>query len=986
MEWGERREMGTPEQDMERRLLTQLGGFGFDYVELGDYPGLLENLRIRLSEHNAAALRAKKGTASLSRSEFRRFLASVDVLTVWEAAGLLRDKVMLRLDNEEDVYLELLSPDAGKNRWQVTHQVTVDPAHRDDVLYRNRYDVTILANGIPVVQIELKRHGIEIGEALNQLNRYRRFSFRGVLSFLQLLVISNGDVTRYMANENLTRDGRPVNIPRSHAFFWTDERNERIARLDAFAEAFLVPGRLCDMLWKHMVVKSATPQVIALRPYQVYEAELSYRRVLDGGSCYNWAATGSGKTLTAFTLAKMLRDTPAIAKAFLLVDRTDLDDQTAAEWNSFEAGSVDQTDSTGTLARQLADDGCRLVITTMQKLHALLRGQRYSKLIAALADARLVFIVDECHRSQCGKMRADMERHFRNASYVGFTGTPLLAEGGIADGRTTADVFEDPKGRPACIHRYMQNNAIADGLVLPYEVEERTTDIRVGDLAGRLKAMGLDPARISDPGYCAKNRIDADSLWHDADRIEKVAADVICGHWQRTHVGQDVYAALLSADSIAMVGRYYDALRAENGKRPEDMRYRISAVFSVSSNPDMDGDVVGDMEEGQKDLMARVLADYNAEFGTKYDLASVDQHKRDAVARLKGEKTPKLDILVVNNMLLTGFDSSRVSTLYLDRFLKGHTLVQAYSRTNRVAGVTKSDGHIVTYRPLKEEQDAALRLYSGGADPNECLSLPYADYAERYAAHSAEVREASPTPDGCAKLRSEDDIRRFVLAFRALASTLAKMMTFAAFDWPSTKGIGEEEYRSYKSWYLMFSREARKRNPAIPVPVDVDYEVRLVQRDRIDVAYILRLLQGEGIADKDEAGRESDIRRAMRLIERSDDDALRERRDVVERFCRDVLPGLPKGADVVAAYRDYEREAMYAELDAYANSCGLAHDTMRRVFSNAEFSGTVPMDDIRAALQAGGTGILALTRKTQDISDFIISKLTRYVGIGDEGE
>lgn len=978
--------MGTPEQDMERRLLRQLGGLGYDYVELTDYLGLLENLRTQLAAHNATVLRAKKGSASLSRDEFRRLLMVIDGLSVWEAADLLRDKVMLRLDNEETVYLELLSPDSGKNHWQVTHQVTVDPAHRDDVLYRNRYDVTILANGIPVTQIELKQHGIEIGEALNQLNRYRRFSFRGVLSFLQLLVISNGDVTRYMANENLMRDGKPVNIPRSHAFFWTDENNERIAHLDAFADAFLEPSHLCDMLWKHMVVKSATPQVLALRPYQVYEAELSYQRVMDGGNCYNWAATGSGKTLTAFTLAKLLRDTPAIAKTFLLVDRTDLDDQTSAEWNSFEAGSVDQTDSTKTLTRQCSDDGCRLVITTMQKFHAMLRNPKYAELVETLAGSRCVFIMDECHRSQCGKMRADIERRFHDASYVGFTGTPLLAEGGVTEGRTTADVFADPKGRPACIHRYMQNNAISDGLVLPYEVEERATDILVGDAAERLRAMGLDPDRIADPDYCSQMHIDRDSLWHAPERVAKVAADVIGGHWQRTRIGQDTYAALLSADSIAMVGKYYDALRAENAKRPEDMRYRISAVFSVAANPDMDGDVAGDMDESQKDLMARVLADYNAEFGTKYDLASVEQHKRDAVARLKGEKRPTLDFLVVNNMLLTGFDSSRVSTLYLDRFLKGHTLVQAYSRTNRTAGITKPDGHIVTYRPIKDAQDAALRLYSGGADPDECLSLPYADYAKRYAERSHEVRDASPTPDGCARLRSEDDIRAFVLAFRSLATALSRMMTFAEFDWDTVDGIGEAEYRSYKSWYLMFSREARKRTPAIPVPVDIDYEVRLVQRDRIDVAYILRLLQGEGIADKDEQERESDIRRAMRLIERSDNDALRERRDVVERFCRDVLPDLPKDSDVVAAYRDYERKAMYAELDAYADACGLAHDALKRVFLSAEFSGNVPADDIRAALQAGGTGILALTRKTQEISDFIISKLTRYVGIGDGEE
>ena len=342
------------EYEVETKFIDKLESIGYEYVEIKNYPQLLGNLQTQLAKFNAQKLIDAKGKAELSASEFGRILVWLDNKSVYESAKLLRDKYILTLDNGETVYIDFFSGDSNRNNYQVAHQITMDPQHKNDVSYKNRYDVTILINGLPLVQIELKRPGIEINEAINQINRYRKFSFTGLFRFLQLFVVSNSVQTKYFCNENEMENGIYNPILKSLVFFWTDEKNTRINTLDAFTSDFFRKTAVTEMIDKYMVIKSTEPVLMVMRPYQIYAVKAARKRVMEANkNGYVFACTGSGKTLTSFKLAQLLRDEPRIDKVIFLIDRKDLDDQTVDEYNSFEKDCVDNSDSTFVLVGQL---------------------------------------------------------------------------------------------------------------------------------------------------------------------------------------------------------------------------------------------------------------------------------------------------------------------------------------------------------------------------------------------------------------------------------------------------------------------------------------------------------------------------------------------------------------------------------------------------------------------------------------------------------
>lgn len=439
----------------------------------------------------------------------------------------------------------------------------MDPLHKNDVSYKNRYDVTILINGLPLVQIELKRPGVEINEAINQINRYRKFSFTGLFRYLQIFVVSNSVQTKYFCNENEMENGMYNPILKSLVFFWTDENNTRINKLDAFTADFFRKSTLTDMIHKYMVIKSTEPVLMVMRPYQIYAVKAAKKRILEANqNGYVFACTGSGKTLTSFKLAQLLREEPRIDKVIFLIDRKDLDDQTVDEYNSFEKDCVDSSNSTHVLTEQLKNPKQKLIVTTIQKMANAVKSKRYEKLMDSFRDKKVVFIIDECHRSQFGRMHADIERHFRNANYIGFTGTPIFEANKGADGRTTADIFNagllpDGTKRDPCLHRYMIKNAIADGNVLRFSVEYQRTIF-----AHQINLIGIDPEQLDDPIYCKDHNIDIDTLYHDDDRIRKVAENILEHHDRHIHPqGKDIYTSLFAVDTIKTLGKYYDVLK-----------------------------------------------------------------------------------------------------------------------------------------------------------------------------------------------------------------------------------------------------------------------------------------------------------------------------------------------------------------------------------------------------------------------------------------
>ena len=409
--------MPKSEYEVEKLFIDRLESIGYEYIELKNYDDVIQNFRKQLAKFNTKKLAEKGHDASFSDAEFNRIMIHVDNHSVYESAKILHDKYVLQLDNGESVYIDFFSGDTDRNIYQVTHQVTMDKAHKDDVVYKNRYDVTVLINGLPLVQIELKRPGVEINEAINQINRYRKFSFKGIFRYLQLFAVSNSVQTKYFCNENEMMDGQYNPILKSLVFFWTDEKNTRINDLNTFTGEFFRKSTITEMMDKYMVIKTTEPVLMVMRPYQIYAVKAAKKRVLEvNQDGYVFACTGSGKTLTSFKLAQLLRDESMVDLVVFLIDRKDLDDQTVDEYNSFEKDCVDNTDSTAVLINMLKSSEKKMIVTTIQKMANAVKNPKYAAVMDAYKDKKVVFIIDECHRSQFGKMHGQIEKHFEKVT------------------------------------------------------------------------------------------------------------------------------------------------------------------------------------------------------------------------------------------------------------------------------------------------------------------------------------------------------------------------------------------------------------------------------------------------------------------------------------------------------------------------------------------------------------------------------------------
>ena len=490
-----------------------------------------------------------------------------------------------------------------------------------------------------------------------------------------------------------------------------------------------------------------------------------------------------------------------------------------------------------------------------------------------------------------------------------------------------------------------------------------------------------NPEQLDDPDYCKRHKIDIDGLYHDEERIQKVAEHILEHHRQHTYPqGRDIYTAIFAVDSIKTLGQYYDIFKELNGKRPEEDRYKITAIFSYGVNEDMDGK--GD--EHSAELLSRIMDDYNEMFNTSFTLEGFDAYRKDISKRLKQKNLPQVDILLVVNMMLTGFDAKPLNTLYLDKNLIWHTLVQAYSRTNRVDKPTKQFGQIITYRNIKKWQDDALRLFSGDGDPNEYLLENYEYYVQKWINQEPVLRKITPTVDEAGQLQSEDEIRMFIIAFRTMVGTLATLKTFSKFDWDDLAVVlGEEEYEGFKSWYLYYKDNAEKNNTKVPVPVDVDFDIELVRTDRINVVYILNLLKSANKAGKTEQEREADLDLILREIERSDNESLRAKKDIMEEFVRTRFYDLPEDADIQAAFEEFETERQKAEIEEFAYENGVEYQMVNDILVEYMFNGRISEEAIRKRLEAYKLGILKITVLTEKIQDFIEHTHIKYKAEGE---
>lgn len=912
------------EAQLEENLIKRLVGLGYDRVTIRDSAELHANLKSQLEKHNGF---------SLSDDEFARVLNALGKGNVFDKATTLRQpKILIHGDDGKPRYIDLLNTDHWcQNQYQVTHQISVEGR------YKNRYDVTLLVNGLPLVQIELKRRGVELKQAFNQINRYQRQSFwaeSGLFQFVQLFVISNGVNTKYYAN-NRRQDFKQT-------FYWTDAENNRISALNDFTDAFLDKCHLSKMICKHIVLHHSNKVLMVLRPYQYYAVEAILERVKAGRkNGYIWHTTGSGKTLTSFKAAQVLIENPKVEKVVFVVDRADLDYQTTKEFNHFSDGSVDGTNNTRALVKQLAGDR-KLIVTTIQKLNTALERDKYDDVLANIKDQRVVFIFDECHRSQFGTTHARIVENFPKAQMFGFTGTPILAENAIGK-RTTEDLFEKQ------LHTYVITNAIADQNVLPFSME----------YWGKLKRK--DGSLIDDEVA----GIDLKEFFENPKRIDSVVDWVIENHEAKTY-GKE-FSAMFCVGSVDALITYYEAFARKKAEGGHDLR--IATIFTFAANPDDDdangeiGDpdiVAGPDREVNKDKREKLdgfIADYNAMFQTNFSTRdqSFYEYYKDIAKRFKDREKDsfndkdRVDILLVVNMFLTGFDAKKLNTMYVDKNLKYHGLIQAFSRTNRTMGQKKSHGNVVCFRNLKSKTDEAITLFSNKDAVGKVLLEPYEGYVEKYNGAVVELMGICPTAKSVDKLISEDDILKFVKAFREIMRLRNTLKTFAEFS-DDDLALQAQAFEDYSSKYQDIKERVQSNTETDKVSIvdEVDFELELIHRDEINVAYILSLLvdllNAENSLDpnvREEGGKK---RKAV-LDMLNSETQLRSKRELIEQFIQGYMPNIKSGGEVATAFEDYWTEEKSKAAKVICSDEGLDETIFHTLVSEYMYTGKLPLRD-----------------------------------------
>jgi type I restriction enzyme R subunit len=943
------------EAQLEESLIERLGALGWERVALPDEASLIANLKAQLEAHNGLALTA---------NEFARVLNHLDKGNVFDRAKTLRDRYQLTREDGSVVFVEFMNTrEWCQNRYQVTNQVSSDGA------YRNRYDVTLLVNGLPLVQIELKRRGLELKEAFNQVNRYHRHSYtagRGLFQYIQLFVISNGVNTRYYANN------RKQSFKQT--FTWSGPDNAPLNQLSEFADVFLDKCHVSKMIAKYTVLHEGDRQLMVLRPYQFYAVEAIIDRVKNnpakGG--YIWHTTGSGKTLTSFKASQVLTEMANVAKVVFVVDRADLDYQTTREFNAYSEGSVDGTHNTNTLVRQFTDEHTPLIVTTIQKLNAAISKSQFLERMEPLRDRRIVFIFDECHRSQFGETHRRITNFFTNRQMFGFTGTPILeinANKSEAIARTTKDLFGE------CLHRYVITDAIRDENVLRFAVE----------YWGKLKRK--DGSLIDEKVA----GIDTREFFENPDRIESIVDWIITNHDRKTH-SRD-FTAMLAVGSVNALTQYYDFFKVKCDAGLHDLR--VATIFTFAANED-DEDANGLIAEPEfdiatdtpanrhnRDKLDSYIADYNAMFGTNFssrDQQGFYNYYKDIAKRIKEREREnfndkdRVDILLVVAMYLTGFDAKKVNTLYVDKNLRFHGLIQAYSRTNRILNDVKSQGNIVAFRNLKDATDEAVRLFADKNASETILIAPYEDHVAKFNAAVAAMLAITPTVASVDDLPDEDARLAFVRAFRDLARIKNVLAIFAQFSWADL-AIDAQTFDDFKSKYLDVHDQTRKHDESETASIvnDIDFELELIRQDKINVAYILQLLTDASAAPADKDSRDQRMTDIIDIV--SSEPSLRSKRDLIEKFIQQNMPQLGAGESVDAAFRGYWEAEREGAMDALCAAEGIERKQLDELMRLYEFTGQAPeREDVVGALT-----VKPRILERRKVIDRIIDKMTSII-------
>lgn len=906
------------EAELERAFIELLKSQAYDYLPIKSETDLIKNLRTQLEKLNGY---------HFSDSEWGHFffekLANPNEGVAEKTVKIQEDYVqLLNCDNGETRNIYLLDKtNIHNNSLQVINQYEVDGR------YKNRYDVTILVNGLPLVHIELKRRGVALQEAFNQINRYQRDSFwadSGLFQYVQLFVISNGTYTKYYSNttrQQHTGDTQSKTLKRiqgSNTFeftsWWADFKNKPIYDLMDFGQTFFAKHTLLSILTRYCVLTTER-QLLVMRPYQIaatehilnrIEVSTNYKKLgtLEAGG-YIWHTTGSGKTLTSFKTAQLATQLPYVDKVLFVVDRKDLDYQTMKEYDKFEAGAASANVSTAILRKQLENPNARIIITTIQKLDRFIKKSKAHPVF----NQHIVIIFDECHRSQFGNMHKAITHTFKNYHIFGFTGTPIFAKNAYGDQHTAPQTTEQIFGDK--LHTYTIVNAIADKNVLPFRIDYIRTTHEAADVND--EKVLLAPERIRQVvqyilEHFAQKTKRNEKLYAFRSLQNIAEAASARNRLGITEVKRDVHLqgfnSILAVSSIEMAKSYYLEFKRQQANLSEPNVLKIATIFSYSANePEADWDGIDDensddtagLPPSSRDFLKQAIEDYNATFHTTYNTSAdkFQNYYKDVSLRMKNRE---IDLLIVVNMFLTGFDATTLNTLWVDKSLRDHGLLQAFSRTNRILNSVKTFGNIIAFRNLEQATNEAISLFGDENASGIILLKTFAEYYEK--GYLENNKEVPSYLDLVAKLQTkfpiggpiigESDKKEFVNLYGAILRRTNILTTFD--DFAGKEVLTERDSQDYQSIYIDLHEEFKSASKGEQTDIndDVVFEMELIKQVEINIDYILKLIAKYHASNCQNKELATDIYKAIdSSIE------LRNKRDLIVEFMNNAVPTHP---------------------------------------------------------------------------------------------
>ena len=1009
------------EADLEKEFIRLLGEQGYEYLPIHTEADLISNLRAQLEKLNHYHF-----TDSEWEQFFNECIANKNDDIVAKTQKIQEDYIqVLKRDTGESQNIKLIDKDNIHNNFvQVINQYVEEGGN-----YDTRYDVSILVNGLPLVHIELKRRGVQLKEAFNQINRYQRDSFWagcGLYEYVQIFVISNGTNTKYYSNTTRANHlkeqepgGRNKSKKTSNSFefssFWADSNNKVITDLLDFTKTFFSKHTLLNILTKYCVFTSEK-MLMVMRPYQIAATERIIQRIkvannykfygsIKGGG-YVWHTTGSGKTLTSFKTAQLASRLPYIDKVLFVVDRKDLDYQTMKEYNRFEEGAADGNTSTAVLQRQLENKDknggyhdYRIIVTTIQKLSIFVQKNKNHPVF----QQRVVIIFDECHRSNFGQMHSAITKNFKKYSLFGFTGTPIFAQnagtGGDMRLKTTQQAFGDK------LHTYTIVDAINDENVLPFRIDYvNTIKEKEGILDQQISAIDREKAmasaeRISQvvkyilEHFDQKTKRSSYYSFRVLDDIHKVASakkgSQVSEHKTEQKLGG--FNAMFAVASIPMAKAYYNEFKRQQAEIPEAQRLKIATIYSYGANEEeVDGILAEEnpesttqLDQQSRDFLEGAIQDYNKMFSTNYDTSSdkFQNYYKDLSLRMKNRQ---VDLLIVVNMFLTGFDATTLNTLFVDKNLKQHGLIQAFSRTNRILNSVKTFGNIVCFRDLQKATDDAIALF-GDKDASSIVVLK--DFLSYYDGYDTEkgkhcygykelveqLLEEFPTGE---PVIGEESEKRFIGLYGSLLKSINILSSFDQFE--GQEILSDRQLQDYQSNYLDLQEKWRKRRGGDKENINDDlvFETELIRQVEVNIDYILLLVQK--YHDTNCTNKEILVNISKAI---GSSMQLRSKKELIENF----IGSVNADTDVEQSWKDFVRQQKAEDLKELIESENLRPEETERFIESSFRDGQVrttgtDIDKILPPMSRfGGSGNRQEKKKT--VVEKLQTFFERYFGL-----